>query len=136
MTEKKHKDTGRNWFWRTIDSIEGDKVVWIIVLLFIMFSILAIFSSTSLLREGSKDRIDFITEHLFVAVLGLATTFGIYKIPWIGLFRALSKAGFGLSVLLLVILISKVNIEGVLVSEYINGAFGLSFKVASLYNMA
>ena len=92
MKETAHKGTEKNWFWRTIESIEGDKVVWIIVLLFIMFSILAIFSSTSLLREGSKDRIDFITEHLFVAVLGLFITFSIYKIPWIGLFRALSKA--------------------------------------------
>ena len=142
MKEATHKGTEKNWFWRTIDSIEGDKVVWIIVLLFIMFSILAIFSSTSLLREGSKDRIDFITEHLFVAVLGLFITFSIYKIPWIGLFRALSKAGFGLSVLLLVILISKVNIEGVLVSEYINGArrtlriFGQQFHVYEVVKVA
>ena len=135
MAEKKNTGTEKNWFWRTIDSIAGDKVVWIIVLLFIMFSILAIFSSTSLLREGSKDRIDFITEHLGVAAFGLALTFFIYKIPWIGLFRALSKTGFAVSLIFLALLISKINIEGVIVSEYINGArrtlriFGQQFHV-------
>ena len=135
MAEKKNTGTEKNWFWRTIDSIAGDKVVWIIVLLFIMFSILAIFSSTSLLREGSKDRIDFITEHLGVAAFGLVLTFLIYKIPWIGLFRTLSKAGFAVSLIFLILLISKINIEGVIVSEYINGArrtlriFGQQFHV-------
>ena len=135
MAEKKNTGTEKNWFWRTIDSIAGDKVVWIIVLLLIMFSILAIFSSTSLLREGSKDRIDFITEHLGVAAFGLVLTFLIYKIPWIGLFRTLSKAGFAVSLIFLILLISKINIEGVIVSEYINGArrtlriFGQQFHV-------
>lgn len=121
MTAKrKHKE--KNWFWRTIDSIEGDKVVWIIVLLLIMFSILAIFSSTSLLKEGSKDRIDFIKDHIFFVGIGLGLVFGIYKIPWLGLFRWLSQFGFLLSVFLLVLLLSKIDIEGVIVSEYINGA--------------
>ena len=39
MAEKQHKDTEKKWFWRIIDGIEGDKVVWIIVLLLSMFSI-------------------------------------------------------------------------------------------------
>jgi len=123
MAEKTHKDTEKNWFWRTIDSIAGDKVVWIIVLLLTMFSILAIFSSTSLLREGSKDRIDFITEHIGVAVAGLVITFCLYKIPWIGLFRAMSKAGFALSFILLLILDCHVRLPGVVEAEYINGAW-------------
>ena len=108
MTGNQHKDTEKNWFWRTIDSIEGDKVVWIIVLLLSMFSILAIFSSTSLLREGSKDRIDFITEHIIVAGIGLGITFVLYKVPWIGVFRALSKIGFALSVFFLLLLVSYI----------------------------
>ena len=123
MAGKQHKDTEKNWFWRTIDSIEGDKVVWIIVLLLTMFSILAIFSSTSLLREGSKDRIDFITEHVMVAAAGLGITFLLYKVPWIGAFRALSKIGFAVSVFLLLILDCHVRIPGVVEAEYINGAW-------------
>ena len=122
MTGKQNKDTEKNWFWRTIDSIEGDKVVWIIVLLLSMFSILAIFSSTSLLEEGDKTRIDFIMDHVKITGFGLLLVLGIYKIPWIGLFRAFSKAGFAVSLILLLILVSEIRIEGVIVSEYINGA--------------
>ena len=77
MTEKRHKDTEKKWFWRIIDSIEGDKVVWIIVLLLTMFSILAIFSSTSLLNEGDKTRIDFIMDHVKIAGFGLVLIYGI-----------------------------------------------------------
>lgn len=117
------KNKEKNWFWRTIESIEGDKVVWIIVLLLVMFSILAIFSSTSLLREGTKDRIDFITEHTIVAAAGLVITFLLYKIPWIGLFRACSKAGFAVSFLLLLLLDCHVKIPGLIQAEYINGAW-------------
>ena len=38
----KHNETSR--FWNFIDNIEGDKVVWVIVFMLIIFSILAIFS--------------------------------------------------------------------------------------------
>ena len=76
MTGKQNKDTEKNWFWRTIDSIEGDKVVWIIVLLLSMFSILAIFSSTSLLEEGDKTRIDFIMDHVKITGFGLLLVLG------------------------------------------------------------
>ncbi len=130
MAEKAHKDKEKNWFWRTIDSIEGDKVVWIIVLLLIMFSILAIFSSTSLLKEGTKDRIDFITDHTIIAGIGLLLIFIIYKIPWIGFFRACSKAGFGVSFFLLLLLDCHVNIPGVIKAEHINGAW----RTLSLFN--
>ena len=142
MAGKQHKDTEKNWFWRTIDSIEGDKVVWIIVLLLSMFSILAIFSSTSLLREGSKDRIDFITEHIIVAAAGLVITFGLYKVPWIGAFRALSKMGFAVSVFLLLLLDLHVKVPGLVVAEYINGAwrtlriFGQQFHVFEVVKVA
>ena len=115
-TKRTYKE--KNWFWRTIDSIEGDKVVWIIVLLLIMFSILAIFSSTSLLREGSKDRIDFITEHTIVAAAGLFIIYVLYKVPWIGLFRALSKAGFAVSVLLLAMLLVCSSLRGYPILKY------------------
>jgi len=142
MTGKQNKDTEKNWFWRTIDSIEGDKVVWIIVLLLSMFSILAIFSSTSLLEEGDKTRIDFIMDHVKIVGFGLLLVLGIYKIPWIGLFRAFSKAGFAVSLILLLILVSEIRIEGVIVSEYINGArrtlriFGQQFHVYEVVKVA
>ena len=113
----------RKGFWGFIDNIEGDKVVWIIVFLLIMISILAIFSSTSLLKEGSKDRMDFVTEHLVVVGIGLGFIFGLYNIKKIGIFRFLSKLGFGVSFALLALLASHLRIPGVVEAERINGAW-------------
>ena len=123
-TERKRKSRKpEKGFWSFIENIEGDKVVWIIVFLLIMISILAIFSSTSLLREGSKDRMDFISEHLVITGLGLGIIFGLYNIKKIGIFRILSQFGFILSLVLLVLLVAHVRIPGVVVAERINGAW-------------
>jgi cell division protein FtsW len=94
-----------------------------IVFLLIMISILAIFSSTSLLRQGDKDRMDFISEHLVVVGIGLGLIFGLYNIKKIGLFRVLSQLGFGLSAVLLSLLALHVRIPGVIEAERINGAW-------------
>ncbi|MBE6239286.1 MAG: hypothetical protein E7113_04435 [Bacteroidales bacterium] len=120
---KKKTGTQRKGFWGFIDNIEGDKVVWIIVFLLIMISILAIFSSTSLLKEGSKDRMDFVTEHLVVVGMGLGLIFGLYNVKKIGIFRILSQFGFGVSFILLVLLAAHVKIPGVIEAERINGAW-------------
>lgn len=123
-TERKRKDgKSEKGFWNFIENIEGDKVVWIIVFLLIMISILAIFSSTSLLREGSKDRMDFISEHLVITGIGLAIIFGLYNIKKIGIFRILSQFGFIVSLVLLVLLVGHVRIPGVIMAERINGAW-------------
>lgn len=120
---RKRTGTRKKGFWGFIDNIEGDKVVWIIVFLLIMISILAIFSSTSLLRQGDKDRMDFISEHLVVVGIGLGLIFGLYNIKKIGLFRVLSQLGFGLSAVLLSLLALHVRIPGVIEAERINGAW-------------
>ena len=117
------KTRARKGFWGFIDNIEGDKVVWIIVFLLIMISILAIFSSTSLLKEGSKDRMDFVTEHLVIVAIGLGLIFGLYNVKKIGIFRILSQFGFGVSFVLLVLLAAHVDIPGVIEAERINGAW-------------
>ena len=98
-------------------------MVWIIVFLLIMISILAIFSSTSLLREGSKDRMDFIMDHVVIVGIGLLLIFGLYNIKKIGIFRMLSQFGFALSLILLLLLNFHVNIPGVVEAERINGAY-------------
>jgi cell division protein FtsW len=120
---RKNTGTRKKGFWGFIDNIEGDKVVWMIVVLLIMISILAIFSSTSLLRQGDKDRMDFISEHLVVVGIGLGLIFGLYNIKKIGLFRVLSQLGFGLSAVLLSLLALHVRIPGVIEAERINGAW-------------
>ena len=119
----KKSGTQKKGFWGFIENIEGDKVVWIIVFLLIMISILAIFSSTSLLKEGSKDRMDFVSEHLVIVGIGMGLIFGLYNIKKIGIFRILSQLGFGISVVLLALLASHVDIDGVIEAERINGAW-------------
>ncbi|MBQ8483452.1 MAG: FtsW/RodA/SpoVE family cell cycle protein [Bacteroidales bacterium] len=131
-TAKKKKDgASGNGFWHFIDNIEGDKVVWIIVFLLIMISILAIFSSTSLLREGSKDRMDFILDHILIAGIGLMLIFGLYNIKSLKFFRVLSKFGFAFSLLLLLLLDLHVRIPGVIMAERINGAWR-TLRIAGL----
>ena len=126
---RKRTGTRKKGFWGFIDNIEGDKVVWIIVFMLIMISILAIFSSTSLLRQGDKDRMDFIREHLVVVGVGLGIIFGLYNIKKIGIFRVLSQLGFGVSAVLLTLLACHIKIEGVIEAERINGAWR-TLKVA------
>ena len=123
----KHIETSR--FWNFIDNIEGDKVVWVIVFMLIIFSILAIFSSTSLLTEGSKDRMDFIRDHVIVVGIGLGLISILYNIKRIGVFRVVSQLGFFVSFILLAILDLHVKIPGVIEAEYINGAWR-TLKVA------
>ena len=128
---KGEKNKARKGLWGFIDNIEGDKVVWIIVFLLIMISILAIFSSTSLLREGSKDRMDFVSEHLVIVGIGLGLIFGLYSIKKIGLFRVLSKMGFAVSFVLLALLAAHIRIPGVIMAERINGAWR-TLRIAGL----
>jgi cell division protein FtsW len=95
----------------------------------IIFSILAIFSSTSLLTEGSKDRMDFIRDHVIVVGIGLGLISVLYNIKRIGVFRVVSQLGFFVSFVLLAILDLHVKIPGVIEAEYINGAWR-TLKVA------
>ena len=131
MNKDSRNNNGAGRFWNFIDNIQGDKVVWVIVFMLIIVSVLVIFSSTSLLREGTKDRIDFIKDHIIVVGLGLGLITGLYNIKRIGFFRFLSKLGFAVSFFLLLILVMHVRIPGVIEAEYINGAWR-TLRVAGL----
>ena len=65
-------DKKKNTLWNFVDNLEGDKVVWMVVILLILFSIVTIFSSTSLLalKQGSS-RIAIGGEQLLVALTGV-----------------------------------------------------------------
>ena len=115
------KEEHKRGFWNLIDRVEGDKVVWIIVFMLTLISALAIFSSTSQLAGGSKDRMDLIKEHALFIVIGYILIYGIYKIKSIRTIRVASQLGFVVSLALLVILDFRLNL-GFIRSEYINGA--------------
>ena len=115
MTDKKKT------IWNFFENTEGDKVVWIIVLMLIMFSILCIFSSTSRLLGPGQSRLDIVWDHLKIVIFGLALILVCYAIPSLNFFRKLSSLGFILSLGLLAVLISGVDL-GFVKSIEINGA--------------
>ena len=100
---------GKKTFWNYFDSLEGDKVVWIITLMLIMTSIVCLFSSTSRLLTGDQTRLDIVKGQLLIAVVGLGFIILCYNIRSTEFFRRASKYGFPLSVVLLVLLLSHID---------------------------
>ena len=114
--------TGRKrTLWNIFENTEGDKVVWIIVLILIMFSILCIFSSTSRLLGPGQSRLDLVWDHLKIVLLGIALILVCYIIPSLKFFRKASSLGFIFSAGLLALLISGIDL-GFVRSIEINGA--------------
>ncbi len=102
MADKAKEKKG---IWNWIDNIQGDKVIWMIVLLLIMISIIAIFSSTSMLSTSTVSRFDIFKEQLFIVALGLGIILACYFIPKIWIFRVLSQFGFAISAGMLLMLL-------------------------------
>ena len=132
----------RRGFWNFIDSIKGDKVVWIIVFMLIMISILAVFSSTSLLAMGDKlDRLKIVREQIITAGLGVGLIWLLCRIKRIGVFRVVSQLGFAVSVILLLLVVSHVNL-GFIKAIETNGVyriiriFGLQVHVFEFVKVA
>ena len=88
-------------FWTFADHFEGDKVVWIIVLLLVLFSIVCMFSSSSRLLRDGMTRLDLVKNQFFVVLAGLAVIIVCYNIKNIRLFRWCSQWGFLVSFVLL-----------------------------------
>ncbi|MCX4334134.1 MAG: FtsW/RodA/SpoVE family cell cycle protein [Bacteroidales bacterium] len=121
MADKAKEKKG---IWNWIDNIQGDKVIWMIVLLLIMISIIAIFSSTSMLSTSTVSRFDIFKEQLFIVALGLGIILACYFIPKIWIFRVLSQFGFAISAGMLLMLlghISTVEINGAVRAIRIGG---------------
>ena len=104
-TEKKESRLS-GWLNR-LQEFQGDKVILIIVLLLILISFLAIFSSTPLLPSQAS-RIETMREHGIIAIFGILVMFLLYRFDfkWI---KYLSQAGFAVSFILLVLLLLKVD---------------------------
>ena len=96
--------TKKRSLWNIADRIEGDKVVWIIVLMLILLSIVCIFSSTSRLLEAGQTRMDMVKGQLGIVAGGLALIIVCYNIKNILIFRWFSKWGFAVSFVLLALL--------------------------------
>ena len=97
-------------FWTFADHFEGDKVVWIIVLLLVLFSIVCMFSSSSRLLRDGMTRLDLVKNQFFVVLAGLAVIIVCYNIKNIKFFRWCSQWGFLISFLLLALLDAHVSL--------------------------
>lgn len=127
MEGKDKQDKNKGSIGGLLKKVEGDKVIMIIVLLLLLISFLAIFSSTPLL-PAQESRLKTMTSHGMVAILGIGLMIVLYhmKIDWL---RKFSQIGFIGSFIMLTMLLLKVNIPGVLQTQTINGAVR-NFSVA------
>ena len=107
--------------WNIFEIFEGDKVVWMIVLLLMLISVLCMFSSTSRLLSSGQSRIDVVKDQLILVAFGIGIIILIYNIRNLGILRWLSKFGFAVSLLLLGVLDLKLDL-GFVRSIEINGA--------------
>ena len=99
--EKKNKSN----LWNFLDNLEGDKVVWMIVLLLMLISIVAIFSSTSQLAlSQNTSRMAIVGEQMLITLLGFGVIIACYSIRSIGFFRIISQFGYLVLMFLLLIL--------------------------------
>ena len=103
-----------------MDHVRGDKVVWIIVLLLMLFSIVLIFSSSSRLTNETTDRLDIVKDQLMVVGLGLVFLLCTYFFLGLEFLRKFSWLGLVVSFVLLLIL----DIKGIgpIKVPVINGA--------------
>ena len=119
MTGEKKK----NNLWNFLDNLEGDKVVWMIVLLLMLISIVAIFSSTSQLAlQKGTSRMNIISQQMVITLLSLGLIIICYNIRSIGFFRVFSQFGYALSMFLLLILASHKPV-GPIKPLFINSAW-------------
>lgn len=92
-------------FDNLIDWIEGDRIIWIIVFAIIMFSIVGMASSTSLLAKlNSASRFDYAIQQVYISFGGLVLIWLICKFGRVGILKFLSRLGFIGSALLLILL--------------------------------
>ncbi|MBE6235934.1 MAG: hypothetical protein E7112_06850 [Bacteroidales bacterium] len=138
-TESNTPETTRRGLWNFIDNIKGDKVIWIIVLLLLIFSVLTIFSSTSTLSDES--RVEIMKEHAWIAIIGLGVIVALQGIKKIGWFRIISQLGFAATFALLTILVFDIDL-GFMSPVTLNGArrtilaFGLQIHVYEFAKVA
>lgn len=100
VTEKSAKVKSPRKQW---NPMQGDPVIWIIVILLAVVSIVAVFSSSSYLAKTIyNSKIDCLFAQLKSVLIGLVALYLCYKVPlkW---YRSLSFILFGISLMLVVL---------------------------------
>jgi len=112
---------GNKTYRSLVDRLEGDKIVWLIVLILILFSIVCMFSSTSRLLEEGQTRLDMVWSQLKTVAAGLLIIILLYQVGSVEMFRKFSRWGFVLSLFLLLMLVAGPR-SGPIRSIELNGA--------------
>lgn len=125
------------------DIKDGDRVIWIVVVLLMMLSIVAIFSSTSLLAIKEKvSRVAIFWGQLKVVGLGMGIILLCTIIHNIRFFRGISRWGFFVSLVLLLMLDTHIHIGSFIRALNVNGAYraisigGFSLQVFEVVKVA
>jgi len=143
MVAAAKKKKRKNLIQATLDHIkEGDRVIWILVVVLMMISLVAIFSSTSQSAISSGQNLSKFVAQLLFVVLGFLTMLICSAIPNIKILRWLSQWGFIVSTILLIFLNLRLRIGSVVYVPRINGVsraiymfgFGLQvYEVTKVY---
>jgi cell division protein FtsW len=114
----------KNAFWNFIDNLAGDKVVWMIVLLLILFSVVCIFSSTTGMTKANFTRLDILAGQLKIVGLGMVCILFCYlvirDVKW---YKRVAPLGLLLSLAALVFVLARVRISDSFRADTINGAW-------------
>lgn len=96
---------------RGINSIKGDKVIFIVTILLMLFSILVIFGSSSSLAVSVRtNRLEIAKQHAITVLIGALLMMIIYKWRFPKFIKFISRYGFLISLVLLLILFLRLNL--------------------------
>lgn len=117
-------------------SIEGDKVIWAILVLLAIFSFIPVYTASSnlaYLNGGSGNTMSYLLKHSVHIFIGFILMYGIHKIPY-RYFRGISILMLPVVIILLGITISQgTTIGGANASRWINVPLvNVSFQTSSL----
>ncbi len=111
-----------SWVLAMMDRLQGDKVIWMILLMLILISVVCMFSSTSRLLEGGRTRVDIVRSQLGIVAVGLGIVLVCYNIRSIEFFRKLSFWMLPLPLFMLIALRVLPGGNGFISAPTINGA--------------
>lgn len=119
--------------WNFFDTLEGDKVVWLITILLFLSSIVCLFSSTSRLLSAGQTRLDIVRGQIILATVGMGIIVLLYNIRDVRILRWFSGWGFVISLILLGLLVCRINTPFIRAIE-VNGAWRiLSIKGVQIH---
>ena len=106
-----------------MDRFTGDKVIFLIALFLMVISVISVFSSTPrLANDTGSDRVAIMIDQLKVVAVGFVIMLALYWFGRMEWYRKASMWGFGLSALILVILVLHLNLGPVRAAQ-VNGAW-------------